>query len=201
MTLRTTSATRRSVVSRSKDVASTSATSSNSDSAGDGSGLETTELMLVMIAVSFSCPVDTGAMLLGKQSTKARSGRGTRACLLSRDYTNVWQIAVFFGVIEAVADHKFVRNLKSDVIAFQGKLAARRFIQQGSDLQAARLPGHEQLFQVRHGQTGVENILDENDVPVFHALIDIFGELDFSGRIPTAHELLARAGTIAIAGY
>ena len=72
-------------------------------------------------------------MLLGKQSAKARSGRGTRACLLSRDYTNVWQIAVFFGVIEAVADHKFVRNLKSDVIAFQGKLAARRFIQQGRD--------------------------------------------------------------------
>src|SRR5581483_11735731 len=53
MTLRTTSATRRSVVSRSSEVASTSATSSSSDSAGDGSGLDTTELILVMIAAAF----------------------------------------------------------------------------------------------------------------------------------------------------
>src|SRR5256885_7273567 len=81
MTLRTTSATRRSVVSRSKDVASTSATSSSSDSAGDGSGLETTELMLVMIAVSFSRPVDTWAMLLGKHRAKVRSGGDTGVLL------------------------------------------------------------------------------------------------------------------------
>src|SRR5437763_9337265 len=184
MTLRTTSATRRSVVSRSKDVASTSATSSSSDSAGDGSGLETTELMLVMIAVSFSRPVDTWAMLLGKHRAKVRSGRDTGFYLLSRHHTNIREIAVFFGVIESVADHKFVRNLKSHVIAFQGKLAARGFIQQGGDLEAARLPRHEQLFQVRHGQASVKDVLDENYILVLHALIDVFGELDLAGRVP-----------------
>src|SRR5215467_99323 len=53
MTLRTTSATRRSVVSRSSDVASTSATSSSSDSAGRRSGLDTTEPIACMIAAAF----------------------------------------------------------------------------------------------------------------------------------------------------
>src|SRR5580704_9453565 len=43
MTLRTTSATRRTVVSRSSEVASTSATSSSSDSTGKRSGLASTE--------------------------------------------------------------------------------------------------------------------------------------------------------------
>src|SRR3954451_5819352 len=60
MTLRTTSATRRRVVSRSSDVASTSATSSRRDSAGDGSVLETTELMLVMIGATILIPPRAG---------------------------------------------------------------------------------------------------------------------------------------------
>src|SRR5579862_9804937 len=59
MTLRTTSATRRRVVSRSSDVANTSATSRSKDSAGSRSGLETTEPMERMIPAALRLPISS----------------------------------------------------------------------------------------------------------------------------------------------
>src|SRR5579871_2578232 len=120
--------------------------------------------------------------------------------LLSRYYTDVGKVAVLFRVIEAVADHKFIGNLKSYVVALQRQLTARRFIEQGCDLQRAWLPGHQKLFQISHGQAGVENVFHEDDVLFLQRLIHILGQLYFTGRVPAGLEFLTRTGTIAVAG-
>src|SRR5260221_13131262 len=135
MTLRTTSATRRTVVSRSSDVASTSATSSNSDSTGKRSGLERTELIVCMIAAAFPVPSSVGCSL--------------RTVLLSRHDANVGQVAVLLRVVQAVADHEFVGDLEPNIIAFDRKLAARRLVEQRRDLQGSWLRRPQKLFEKR----------------------------------------------------
>src|ERR1700685_2196194 len=127
MTLRTTSATRLRVVSRSSDVANTSATSSSSDSTGKRSGLEMTELIARMIAAAFGFP-----------RRIRRSNRSTgelcwsascRAKLLSGHNANVGQVAILLRVIQAVADDKFVGNLEANVVALERKLASRGLVE------------------------------------------------------------------------
>src|SRR5690242_12857567 len=135
MTLRTTSATRRKVVSRSSEVASTSATSSSRDSAGEGSGLEITESMNVMIAAGFCAPVDTGTVRFNGNVRKRLWWRGNCACLFSRYYTNIGKVAVFFGVVQPIAHDEFIWDLESDVVAFQGQFAAGRLVEERRYLQ------------------------------------------------------------------
>src|ERR1035437_7173309 len=138
MTLPTTSATRRTVVSRSSDVANTSATSSSSDSTGNRSGLESTE----PIRSYDSSRVPRSSWLAGSAGSKGVSSTqlgATRAALFSRYNANVCQIAVLLRVIQSVAHHKSIGNLEPDIVALQRKLAPRRLVEQRRDLQGSRL--------------------------------------------------------------
>src|SRR5580658_9506121 len=144
MTLRTTSATRRTVVSRSSDVASTSATSSSSDSTGKRSDLESTEPIVRMIAAAFPCYAEAiaarkGVSILGALLFFRQLFSGE---LFSRYYANVGQVAILLRVVEPETNHKLVGNLKSDVISFQRKLAPRRLVEQRRNFQRPRLTGH-----------------------------------------------------------
>src|SRR5579863_97420 len=157
MTLRTTSATRRTVVSRSSEVASTSATSSSSDSTGKRSDFVRTEPIVVY-----------------------DSSRVFSACreaplvpLFPGHHTNIGQVAIFLGVVEAVADHKFVGNLEPDVVALERQFAPRWFVEQSGHLQRPGLTCLQHLFQVRHRQTGIQNVLYKDYVLVLECLINI----------------------------
>src|ERR1700740_1606639 len=156
MTLRTTSATRRSVVSRSSDVAKTSATSSSKDSTGKRSGLEMTELITRYDSSRAAGLIS--AIFLRPLECQRKNRASPAGQLFSRHDANIREIAIFFRVIEPVADHELVRNLKADVIAFERKLAPRRLVEQGGDFERTRLPRHQHLFQIGHGQAGVENV-------------------------------------------
>src|SRR5579864_5641987 len=122
MTLRTTSATRRTVVSRSSDVATASATSSSNDSTGKRSGLEITEPIVGMIAAAFPVPaVREGSGSKGVSEFLALCG----STLFSGHNANVGEVTIFLRVVQSVANHKFVRNLETNVVAIQGELASR----------------------------------------------------------------------------
>src|ERR1700726_2312776 len=139
MTLRTTSATRLTVVSRSSDVASTSATSSSKDSTGKRSGLEMTEPIARIIAAAFPVlppgtpptvlEADRGSVALNLKPSPRRTRSHTKkasvdqvlcdtSCpswfmvLFSRHNANIGEIAIFLSVVQPVANHEFVRNLE-----------------------------------------------------------------------------------------
>src|SRR5579863_9835271 len=114
MTLRTTSATRRTVVSRSSDVASTSATSSRSDSTGSFPGFVRTEPIVFMITAPRS------------GTLKGPPDQPQPGTLFTRHHTNVGEIAILLRVIQTVAYHKLVGNLEAHVVALQRQLAPRR---------------------------------------------------------------------------
>src|SRR6266567_6321697 len=186
MTLRTTSATRRTVVSRSSDVASTSATSSSSDSTGKRSGLERTELIVCMIAAAFPVPASVGCPL--------------RTVLLSRYNANVGQVAVLLCVVQSVTHHEFIGDLEPDIVAFERKLASGWLVEQRRDLQRSRLVRQQQLLENRERQPCVENIFHHDHVLVFHGLVDVLGQLHFPSRVPSALKFLGRAGPVSVAG-
>src|SRR5579863_357012 len=127
MTLRTTSATRRTVVSRSSDVARTSATSSRSDSTGRRSGLERTEPIPVNDSsrssrISAGSKIPTSRKRTRDPSPSLRAGSALLGLFSGHD-ANVGEVAVFFRVVKAVADYEFVGNFEAHVIALERKLA------------------------------------------------------------------------------
>src|SRR5579862_4856329 len=195
MTLRTTSATRLTVVSKSSEVANTSATSRRSDSTGKRSGLEMAE----PIAKYDS---SRGPQFLIGQQQRGCGGGPRCACskLFSGNNANVGEIAIFLGIVKPVADDKFVWDFEADVVSFQRKLSPRGLIEQRGNLQRARLVRHQQLLKNSQREAGVENIFDHDHVFIFHGLVDVLGQLYFASRIPSALEFLRRTGTVPVAG-
>src|SRR5215470_735925 len=198
MTLRTTSATLRKVVSRSSDVANTSATSSSSDSTGNRSGLDRSEPTF---------PYDSSrvcGLALDSKMFEARALRdrctGDPYRLLPGHHAYVRKIAVFFRVVQAISHDKLVWNLESNVVAFQWKLASRRLVEQGRHLQGPRLPGIEHPLQIGHRQPGIEDVFNENDVLVLDGLVNVFRELYLARRVPATLEFLARCRAVAVTG-
>src|ERR1700678_2977437 len=124
MTVRTTSAMRRRVVSRSSEVARTSDISSNKGSTANcfPELFRTDPMVRSMIAAAIEVP--------GAPRCEYSPGS-----LLPRDNTNVGQIAIAFGIVKSVADDKFVGNGEAHIVALQRQFPARRLIQQRSDFQ------------------------------------------------------------------
>src|SRR5271170_3088663 len=120
MTLRTTSAIRRRVVSRSREVASTSATSSSRGSiCRCCAGLERTEPIVSMIAAEFARQGTLPAPCLSLPLAAARGpccAVFLLPTLFSRHHAYIGQVAIAFSVIQPIADDKFIGNFEAYVI-------------------------------------------------------------------------------------
>ena len=77
---------------------------------------------------------------------------------------DVRQIAVFFIVIQPVADDELVRHREADVIRLQVNLAAAGFIQQRGDADGARPPALQQLLDIAEREAGVQDILNDQNI-------------------------------------
>src|SRR5579862_1341657 len=95
---------------------------------------------------------------------------------------HVLQIAVAFSVIEAVSDHKFIRDLESDVIGLHRLQPPRRLIEQCRYTERLGLPLPQNAQEIAQGQTGVENILDEDYIEAGDVAIEIFQHAHLAGR-------------------
>src|SRR5580658_2185906 len=94
---------------------------------------------------------------------------------------DVFQIAITFGVVEAVADDEIVGDLKTDVIGFDLLDAARGLIEERGDAQGFGLALFENAQQVGQGDAGVEYVFDHDHVQTFDAAIEIFQQADLTG--------------------
>src|ERR1700687_3969285 len=144
MTLRTSSATRRSVVSRSSVVLTTSATSSRRGS--------TSERRPVGEAVVF-----TGFIISGGRSGSSHAhlqfvignlriedSRFHNYQLQIFQHADIRKVAVFFRVVQAIADDVSIGNGEADVVRLDRLPAARSLVQQGGN---AQRPGLMRLDQ------------------------------------------------------
>src|SRR5215469_16210883 len=78
-----------------------------------------------------------------------------------RQDADIGEVAISLGVIKPIADHKFVRNGKPDIIRVQAQPPALGLIEEGSDSKSLGFMPQQEAFQKRQGQTGIENVLDQ----------------------------------------
>ena len=77
-----------------------------------------------------------------------------------------WQVAIDFVIVQAVSDDEFVRNVEADIVERNLDFATARFVEQSADLDRGWIAGLEHLGDVRKGPTCVDDIFDEQDIPV-----------------------------------
>src|SRR5512133_1173208 len=129
-----------------------------------------------------------------------RGHQSNHSALSTGDNANVRQIPIALGVVQAVAHNEFIRNLEAHIVRFDGLLAPRGLIEQRGNFERPGLMGHQNSSQVSEREAGIEYVLDEDQIFVPHGMINIFGQADLTGRIPSGLQLLSWAGAIAIAG-
>src|SRR3954468_6399919 len=106
-------------------------------------------------------PVIAVIRLSGRECSPAGSGvhvRGERA--------DAPQVAVALGVVEAVAHDELVGDVVADVLHVHGHLQRLRLAQQRADLDGRRAARGQVGHQPRQRETGVDDVLDDQDVPV-----------------------------------
>src|ERR1700691_626091 len=104
---------------------------------------------------------------------------------------DVFQVAIAFCVIQAVAHHKFVGDFKTDIVRLHIFNPARRFIQKRSHPQSFRFSLLQNAQEVAQRQAGIQYIFDHHDVKTLDAAVEVF---------QNAH-LARRLLSFAIAGY
>ena len=92
--------------------------------------------------------------------------------MLGRHQADVWQIAIALGIIHAVADDEEVRNREANIIGFNLLQAARRLVEQGSNAQALGFLLQKEFAQIAQGQTGVENVFNDQNILALNRVPD-----------------------------
>src|SRR5450631_3972202 len=173
MTLRTSSATRRNVVSRSSVVFTTSATSSRRGS--------TSEARSICEAVVFtSSIIAAGELVIENRKRGFVKLQITNYQSQIFEHADIRKVSVALRIVQAVADHVGIGNGEADVVRLNRLLAARRLVQQGRNAQRPWLMRLHQLRNVVQRQPGIEDVFDQNRVAVRQRLIHVFGQTDFA---------------------
>src|SRR5581483_9571147 len=189
MTLRTNSATRFRVVSRSKVVFTTSATSSSSGSTlGNPAWVSVADIAAYDNSRFGSYPLSARCYreVTWNQTATAfpcQQGRDGRS--LARDDADIGQVAIALRIVQAVTHNELIGNFETDVIGLDGLLAPRRLVQQGGYFERAQLPRAKNVLEIGKSQAGVENVLHQNDILIAQRLINVFGQTHLSRRVPS----------------
>src|SRR6202050_1729834 len=87
---------------------------------------------------------------------------------------DVFQVAIAFCVIQAVAHHKFVGDFKTDIVRLHIFNPARRLIQKRGYAQSLRLSLLQNAQEVAQRQASIQNIFDHHNVETLDAAVEVF---------------------------
>src|SRR5262245_43681990 len=77
------------------------------------------------------------------------------------------------SVVQAVADDELVVDFKADVLDRYVDLSAAGLAEQTGSPQACRISGVEDVLQIREREPGVDDVFDDDHMPVFQRDIEI----------------------------
>ena len=97
------------------------------------------------------------------------------------EYAYIGQVTVFFIVVKAIADHKFIRDLKAAVIRLDVRHAAAGLAEDGTDPDAVGIAHFQHRDQLGQRDAGVKNILDDQQILAGQVCIKILDDLDKAG--------------------
>ena len=100
---------------------------------------------------------------------------------LRLQHAYVRQIAVFFVIIKPVAHDESVGNFKTGISCVNGSLAAGGLVHQRCNGDGRRIAVREVILKVAQCHTGVEDVLDHDDVSALDVLAEVLVDLDRTG--------------------
>ena len=95
---------------------------------------------------------------------------------------DIGKIPVIIGIVQTVADDKLIADLKAAEVGLV--LAGMRagLVEEGDGRDRRGLPCGEQLLEILHGQTGVDDVLDDHDVTAGDVVVKVLDEAHDAGR-------------------
>src|SRR5262249_27428917 len=84
--------------------------------------------------------------------------------LLLGKITHVWKLAIGFGVIDAVADHKTVGNGKAQIVDRHRSLPTGWLVQKGTETHAVRPFLAKMLQDPGAGRTRIDYVFDNQHI-------------------------------------
>src|ERR1700729_2414616 len=85
---------------------------------------------------------------------------------------------VALGEVHSVADDELVGDFEGYVVGFDGDETALGLVEAGGNLERGGLVLEHQAAKIAEGETGVEDIFDDDDMLAFDGVVDVFDELD-----------------------
>ena len=101
-------------------------------------------------------------------------------------HADVRQITVFFIIVKPVADNESIGNFKAGIVRINGSLPACGLIQQGDNGDGGRFTDLQIVFQIIERDTGIQDILYEDDMPAADIAFQVFLDTDSAGGICAA---------------
>jgi 5-methylthioadenosine/S-adenosylhomocysteine deaminase len=99
----------------------------------------------------------------------------------SLNEADVRQVPELFRVVEPVPDDEVVVDGEADVLDLHVHLATGRLAEEARRAQHPRIARTQNILEVGEGQTGVDNVLDDEDVLAVERGVEVFREPDFAG--------------------
>src|SRR6185295_10940051 len=91
------------------------------------------------------------------------------------------QVAIAFRKVQAITDHKIIGYVEADVVRLDIFDTPRRFVQQDTGLNTARLE-HAQLAEdAIQGFAGVQNVVHQQDIAAADIQAQFFRKDKFAG--------------------
>ena len=119
------------------------------------------------------------------------AGPSRSAVNLRLQHADVGQVPVLLAVVQSVAHHELVRNLKAHVVGGDGLGPAAGLVQQRTHSHGGRPLGEEVLLEKVQGISGVQDVLNHNQIPARDILLDVVSDLHRAGG----------AGGVAVGGH
>src|SRR6478752_8180618 len=93
------------------------------------------------------------------------------------------EVAVATVVVQAVTHDELVRDVEPDVAHLDRHLLGLRLAEGGHDLQAGGVAAAQVADQVRQGQAGVDDVLDDQHVPAGDVGVQVLEDPDHPGGL------------------
>src|ERR1017187_520332 len=94
---------------------------------------------------------------------------------------DVVQVAVLFGVVQAVSHHKLVRDLESNVARMDGTKPPLGFVQERRDADRLGPPLFQHVHEIIQGHAAIDDVLHDQYVGAFERDVEILCDLHFAG--------------------
>src|SRR5699024_9747658 len=141
-------------------------------------------------------PITASLQPLRQPAAASSPSQGSLLCRALPEHlvledADVGEVAVVVGVVQAVAHHKVVRALEAHIVRREVGVVAHLLVEEGDGLHALGTAGGEEVFEVLEGEAGVDDVVDDDDVPAgdvhIHVLVELHHARGLAGGAVAGH--------------